>query len=48
MGTVLIEMLLKGNVDPLLQISPQDKLKVEAQARQEAVKEAERKLVQCL
>ena len=28
------EMLLKGNVDPLLQMSAQDKLKVEAHARQ--------------
>ena len=41
-------MLLQGSIDPLIQISPQDNLKIQAQARQEAVTEAERKMVQCL
>lgn len=33
-------MLLSGSVDPILQMTPQDKMKIEALARQEAVKEA--------
>ena len=42
------EMLLNNNVDPILIMSAEDKQKVEFLAKQEAVKEAERKLVQCL
>ena len=41
-------MLLQGSIDPLIQVSPQDNMKIQAQARQEAVTEAERKMVQCL
>ena len=42
------EMLLKNSIDGLLVMNPADQRKVEAMARQEAVREAERKMVACL
>jgi hypothetical protein len=42
------QMVVRNNIDPLLVMTPKDQAKVEAYARHDAVKEAERKLVQCL
>ena len=41
-------MLLNNSVNPLLLISEKDKNKIKAVARRDALKEAEKKVTQCI